>query len=39
LSLRDLKLVYKADTKALAKSAQLDIEEKWGKKCPKVLWS
>ena len=37
--MRDLKLVYRADTKALAESALLDLEEKWGKKYPVVLRS
>lgn len=36
---RDLKLVYGADTKDLAESALLDLEEKWGKKYPVVLRS
>lgn len=35
----DLKLVYKADTKALAEEALLNLEEKWGKKYPSVLRS
>lgn len=37
--MRDLKLVYRADTKALAESALLDLEQKWGKKYPVVLRS
>ncbi|WP_114747726.1 IS256 family transposase [Pleomorphovibrio marinus] len=37
--MRDLKLVYRAETKALAESALLDLEEKWGKKYPVVLRS
>lgn len=37
--MRDLKLVYRADTKGLAESALLDLEEKWGKKYPVVLRS
>lgn len=37
--MRDLKLVYRADTKALAESALLDLEQKWGKKYPVVLKS
>lgn len=37
--MRDLKQVYRADTKALAESALLDLEEKWGKKYPVVLRS
>jgi transposase-like protein len=37
--MRDLKEVYRADTKALAESALLDLEEKWGKKYPVVLRS
>jgi transposase-like protein len=39
--MRDLKLVYRADTKALAESSLLDLEDRWGKKYPVVLrsWS
>ena len=37
--MRDLKLVYKADTKDQAESALLDLEEKWGKKYPIVIRS
>lgn len=35
----DLKVVYKADTKALAEEALLALDEKWGKKYPAVLRS
>lgn len=35
----DLKLVYKADTKELAESNLLELEEKWGKKYPIVIKS
>ena len=35
----DLKLIYQADTKDLAESALLDLEEKWGKKYPIVIRS
>ena len=35
----DLKLVYKANSKDLAESKLLDLEEKWGKKYPLVLKS
>ena len=34
-----LKLVYKANSKDLAESKLLDLEEKWGKKYPLVLKS
>lgn len=33
----DLKLVYRADTKAIAETELLNLEEKWGKKYPVVL--
>jgi len=35
----DLKLVYKADTKELAETNLLELEEKWGKKYPIVVKS
>ncbi|WP_460546440.1 IS256 family transposase, partial [Echinicola sediminis] len=35
----DLKKIYKAETKDLAESALLDLEEKWGKKYPIVIRS
>ena len=35
----DLKLVYKADTKELAETNLLELEEKWGKKYPIVIKS
>lgn len=35
----DLKVVYKADTKALAEEALLELDAKWGKKYPSVLRS
>ncbi|SHM24963.1 Transposase (or an inactivated derivative) [Salegentibacter salegens] len=37
--MKDLKLVYKADTKDQAESALLDLEEKWGKRYPIVIRS
>ena len=37
--LRDLKTVYKADTKELAEQHLLELDEKWGKKYPMVLRS
>lgn len=37
--MKDLKLVYRADTKDLAESALLELDEKWGKKYPIVLKS
>ena len=37
--MEDLKLVYKANSKDLAESKLLDLEEKWGKKYPLVLKS
>lgn len=37
--MKDLKLVYQADTKEQAESALLDLEEKWGKKYPVVIRS
>jgi putative transposase len=37
--MRDLKQIYRADTKALAESALLDLEQKWGEKYPVVLRS
>ena len=37
--MKDLKLVYKADTKDQAESALLDLEEEWGKKYPIVIRS
>ncbi|SFN39823.1 IS256 family transposase, partial [Salegentibacter flavus] len=37
--MKDLKLVYKADTKDQAETALLDLEEKWGKKYPIVIRS
>ena len=37
--MRDLKLVYKAPTKAVAEDALLALEEKWGKKYPAVIES
>lgn len=33
----DLKLVYRADTKAIAETELLNLEEKWGEKYPVVL--
>ncbi|UCS91650.1 IS256 family transposase [Echinicola marina] len=35
----DLKKIYKAETKDLAESALLELEEKWGKKYPIVIRS
>ncbi len=35
----DLKLVYKANSKDLAESKLMELEEKWGKKYPLVLKS
>lgn len=37
--MKDLKYVYKADTKDQAESALLDLEDKWGKKYPIVIRS
>ncbi len=37
--MEDLKLVYKANSKDLAESKLLELEEKWGKKYPLVLKS
>jgi transposase-like protein len=37
--MKDLKLVYQADTKDQADTALLDLEEKWGKKYPVVIRS
>jgi transposase-like protein len=37
--MEDLKLVYKANSKDLAESKLLDLEEKWGKKYPLVIKS
>jgi putative transposase len=37
--MEDLKLVYKANSKDLAESKLLELEEKWGKKYPIVLKS
>lgn len=37
--MKDLKLVYKADTKDQAETALLDLEEEWGKKYPIVIRS
>ncbi len=37
--MKDLKLVYRADTKDQAESALLGLEEKWGKKYPIVIRS
>lgn len=37
--MKDLKLVYQADTKDQAENALLDMEEKWGKKYPVVIRS
>jgi putative transposase len=37
--MKDLKLVYQADTKGQAESALLDLEEKWGDKYPVVIKS
>lgn len=37
--MKDLKLVYQADTKNQAEEALLDLEDKWGKKYPIVLQS
>jgi len=37
--MRDLKLVYRAETKALAEDALIALEEKWGKKYPVVIES
>lgn len=37
--MRDLKEVYIADTKDLAETALLELEEKWGQKYPIVLRS
>jgi transposase-like protein len=35
--MKDLKLVYKADTKEIAETELLNVEEKWGKKYPVVI--
>lgn len=37
--MEDLKLVYKANSKYLAESKLLDLEEKWGKKYPLAIKS
>ncbi len=37
--MRDLKLVYRAETKALAEEALKALEQKWGKKYPVVIES
>lgn len=37
--MKDLKKVYRADTKALAEKALIELDEKWGKKYPVVLES
>jgi len=37
--MEDLKLVYKANSKDLAESKLIELEEKWGKKYPLVLKS
>lgn len=37
--IRDLKLVYRAETKVLAEDALLALEDKWGKKYPVVIES
>lgn len=37
--MKDLKLVYQADTKDQAETALLELEEKWGKKYPVVIRS
>ena len=37
--MEDLKLVYKANSKDLAESKLLNLEEKWGEKYPLVLRS
>ena len=37
--MRDLKPVYKANTKDLAEDALLELEEKWGEKYPIVIES
>lgn len=37
--MKDLKKVYKADTKALAEKALTELEEKWGEKYPIVIES
>lgn len=37
--MKDLKLVYQADTKDKAETALLELEEKWGKKYPVVIRS
>ena len=37
--IKDLKLVYQADTKDLAEYSLLNLEEKWGKKYPMVIRS
>lgn len=37
--LKDLKTVYKAETKSLAEQRLLELDEKWGKKYPMVLRS
>src|SRR5690606_11172410 len=37
--MQELKKVYKADTKDLAETALLELEEKWGQKYPVVLRS
>lgn len=35
--MKDLKLVYKADTKQIAETELLNVEEKWGEKYPVVI--
>ena len=37
--MKDLKLVYKADTKQIAETELLNLEEQWGKKYPIVIQS
>lgn len=37
--MRDLKLVYRAETKVLAEGVLLALEDKWGKKYPVVIES
>ena len=37
--MEDLKLVYKANSRDLAESKLLELDEKWGKKYPLVLKS
>ena len=37
--MEDLKLVYKANSKDLAESKLIELEEKWGKKYPLILKS